>query len=235
MGGGRPFWRMRDKSSRPSMPGMRRSTNAASIWCQSSSPRAIAPDSALMPSLLTLSDVLGTGYHAAFSGGVTTGSTVTVIGDGAVGLLAVLSARLLGAEQIILMGRYRARTDLGREFGATDVVSARGQEGIELVRQLTGGQGTRIVLEAVGTRAAYDRLAQVDRPEVWITLRPQDEDMQIRPWSDPENFNAGYVMRSQDILFKQGDHEPWIHMLEHDEEVEILPKADLDDGSLVYS
>jgi monooxygenase len=66
------------------------------------------------------------------------------------------------------------------------------------------------------------------------TLRPQDKDMQIRPWSDPENFNAGYVMRSQDILFKQGDREPWIHMLEHDEELEILPKADLDDGSLVY-
>jgi len=67
------------------------------------------------------------------------------------------------------------------------------------------------------------------------TLRPQDKDMQIRPWSDPENFNAGYVMRSQDILFKQGDREPWIHMLEHDEEMEILPKADLDDGSLAYS
>ena len=67
------------------------------------------------------------------------------------------------------------------------------------------------------------------------TLRPQDKDMQIRPWSDPENFNAGYVMRSQDILFKQGDREPWIHMLEHDEELEILPKADLDDGSLAYS
>jgi cation diffusion facilitator CzcD-associated flavoprotein CzcO len=66
------------------------------------------------------------------------------------------------------------------------------------------------------------------------TLRPQDKDMQIRPWSDPENFNAGYVMRSQHIMFKQGDREPWTHMLEHDEEREILPKADLDDGTLVY-
>ena len=66
------------------------------------------------------------------------------------------------------------------------------------------------------------------------TLRPEDADMQLRPFSDPENFNSGYVMRSQHILFKQGDREPWTHMLEHDEEREILPKADLDDGTLVY-
>jgi monooxygenase len=67
------------------------------------------------------------------------------------------------------------------------------------------------------------------------TLRPQETDMPLLPWSDPENFNPGYVMRSQDTLFKQGDREPWTHMLEHDEEREILPKADLDDGTLVYS
>jgi monooxygenase len=66
------------------------------------------------------------------------------------------------------------------------------------------------------------------------TLRPEDADMQIRPWSDPENFNAGYVMRSQHVLFKQGDREPWTHMLEHGEEAELLPKADLEDGTLVY-
>jgi hypothetical protein len=66
------------------------------------------------------------------------------------------------------------------------------------------------------------------------TLRPEDEGMPLRPFADPENFNAGYVMRSQHILFKQGDREPWTHMLEHDEEREILPKADLDDGTLVY-
>jgi threonine dehydrogenase-like Zn-dependent dehydrogenase len=85
----------------------------------------VAPDSALMPSLLTLSDVFGTGHHAAVAAGVDARTRVTVIGDGAVGLLAVLSAKRLGAEQIILMGRHAARTDLGREFGATDVVSAR--------------------------------------------------------------------------------------------------------------
>ncbi len=67
------------------------------------------------------------------------------------------------------------------------------------------------------------------------TLRPQEADMARRPWCDPENFNAGYVMRSQHILFKQGDHEPWTHLLEHEQEREILPKADLDDGTLVYS
>src|SRR5919107_6226831 len=101
----------------------------------------VAADSALMPSLLTLSDVFGTGYHAAKAGGVTAGTTVTVIGDGAVGLLAVLSAKRLGAQAIILMGRHKARTDLGREFGATDVVAARGEDGIAQVRELTGGFG----------------------------------------------------------------------------------------------
>jgi threonine dehydrogenase-like Zn-dependent dehydrogenase len=106
-------------------------------------------DDALLASLLTLSDVYGTGWHAAVRGGVTKGSTVTVIGDGAVGLLAVLSAKQLGAEQIVLMGRHQARTDLGREYGATDVVAARGADGIAKVRELSDG-GSNIVLEAVG-------------------------------------------------------------------------------------
>lgn len=123
----------------------------------------VAADSALIPSLLTLSDVFGTGYHAAVAGGVTAGTSVTVIGDGAVGLLGVLSARRLGAEQIILMGRHKARTDLGREFGATDVVSARGEEGIAQVRDLTGGHGTHVVLEAVGYMAAYQQAVGVVR------------------------------------------------------------------------
>lgn len=123
----------------------------------------VEADSALIPSLLTLSDVLGTGYHAATMGGVTKGSHVTVIGDGAVGLLAVLSAKQLGAERIVLMGRHAARTELGREFGATDVISARGEEGIALLRQATDGMGTGIVLEAVGTRPAYEQAVGVVR------------------------------------------------------------------------
>ncbi|MDR7159128.1 threonine dehydrogenase-like Zn-dependent dehydrogenase [Arthrobacter sp. BE255] len=124
----------------------------------------VAPDPALMPSLLTLSDVYGTGYHAAKMGGVKPGSTVTVIGDGAVGLLAVLSARQLGAEQIVLMGRHSARTDLGREFGATDVVAERGEEGVAKVRELTGGYGSEVVLEAVGHMPAYEQAYGVVRP-----------------------------------------------------------------------
>ena len=114
----------------------------------------VGEDSDLLPDLLTLSDILCTGYHAARTAGVERGDTVTVVGDGAVGLAAVISAKLLGAEQIILMGRHTARTDLGREFGATDVVAQRGEEGIARVRDLTGGEGTRKVLECVGLRDA---------------------------------------------------------------------------------
>jgi threonine dehydrogenase-like Zn-dependent dehydrogenase len=111
----------------------------------------VAADSALLPSLLTLSDVLGTGHHAAVRAGVNPRTTVTVIGDGAVGLLAVMAAKRLGAEQIILMGRHTDRTDLGREFGASDVVAERGDDGTEKVRELTGGDGTAAVIECVGT------------------------------------------------------------------------------------
>jgi threonine dehydrogenase-like Zn-dependent dehydrogenase len=124
----------------------------------------VPADSALMPSLLTLSDVFGTGYHAAVAGGVNERTRVTVIGDGAVGLLAVLSAKRLGAEQIILMGRHSARTDLGREFGATDIVSARGEEGIARARELAGGQGTHVVIEAVGNMPAYEQALGIVRP-----------------------------------------------------------------------
>jgi threonine dehydrogenase-like Zn-dependent dehydrogenase len=123
----------------------------------------VGEDSALLPSLLTLSDVLITGHHAAVRGQVGKGSSVTVIGDGAVGLLAVLAAKRLGAEHIVLMGRHQARTDLGREFGATDVVSARGEEGIAAVRELTGGNGSSAVLECVGHLPAYEQALGVVR------------------------------------------------------------------------
>jgi hypothetical protein len=111
----------------------------------------VSEDSALLPSLLTLSDVFATGYHCAVKAGVSARTTVTVIGDGAVGLMAVLSAKRLGAERIILMGRHRQRTDLGREFGATDVIAERGEEGSARLRDLTAGDGTHTVLECVGT------------------------------------------------------------------------------------
>lgn len=123
-----------------------------------------AVDASQYADLLTLSDVYGTGWHAAIRAGVTAGDTVAVIGDGAVGLLAVLSAKQLGAERIILMGRHRARTDLGREFGATDVVAERGEEGIATVLDLTGGHGARRVLEAVGHTRAYEQAVGIVRP-----------------------------------------------------------------------
>lgn len=123
-----------------------------------------AVDEALLPSLLTLSDVFGTGHHAAVRAGVDERTTVTVIGDGAVGLMAVLSAKRLGAQRIILMGRHKDRTDLGVEFGATDVVAERGEEGIARVRELTGGFGTHAVLEAVGYLDAYETAVGIVRP-----------------------------------------------------------------------
>ncbi|MFJ4002252.1 alcohol dehydrogenase catalytic domain-containing protein [Streptomyces sp. NPDC090023] len=114
----------------------------------------VAADSALVPSLLALSDVMTTGHHGAVTAGVGRGDTVLVIGDGAVGLCAVIAARRLGAERIVLAGRHAQRTDLGREFGATDVVAERGPEGVARIRDLTGGVGK--VIEAVGTREALD-------------------------------------------------------------------------------
>ena len=127
-------------------------------------PLSVGEDDALMPSLLTLSDVLGTGHHAAITSRVRSGGTVAVVGDGAVGLCGVIAAKRLGAEQIVIMGRHQARTDLAREFGATDVVSERGEEAIERVRQLTGGFGVQSVLECVGTEQAMDTAMGVVRP-----------------------------------------------------------------------
>lgn len=124
----------------------------------------IGEDSPILPSLLTLSDVYGTGWHAARQAHVTQGDTVAVIGDGAVGLLAVLSAKQMGADQIILMGRHQVRTDLGRAFGATDVVAERGEEGIARLRELTDGHGVRKVLEAVGHAPAYEQAVGIVRP-----------------------------------------------------------------------
>jgi threonine dehydrogenase-like Zn-dependent dehydrogenase len=124
----------------------------------------IGEDDAVLRSLLTLSDVYGTGYHAARQAKVAKGDTVAVIGDGAVGLMAVLSAKHLGAERIILMGRHKVRTDLGLEFGATDVVAERGEEGIAKVRELSGGHGAPKVLEAVGHMPAYKQAVGIVRP-----------------------------------------------------------------------
>src|SRR4051794_20884322 len=108
-------------------------------------PLPVGEDHALMPSLLTLSDVMGTGHHAAIVAEVEPGKSVAVVGDGAVGLCGVIAARRLGAEQIIIMGRHGDRIALAREFGATDVVSERGEEAVARVREITGGVGVHSV------------------------------------------------------------------------------------------
>jgi threonine dehydrogenase-like Zn-dependent dehydrogenase len=114
----------------------------------------VREDDALIPSLLTLSDVMGTGHHAAVAAKVSRGKTAAVIGDGAVGLCGVIAAKRLGAERIIILGGYPDRIALARRFGATDVVSERGEEAVERVRELTGGFGVHSVLECVGTNQA---------------------------------------------------------------------------------
>jgi len=121
-------------------------------------------DEKLMPSLLTLSDVMGTGHHAAVSAHLSAGKTVAVLGDGAVGLCGVIAAKRLGAEQIIVLGRHPERIALAREFGATDVVSERGEEAVERVRDLTDGFGVDCVLECVGLEQAVVTALQIARP-----------------------------------------------------------------------
>ncbi|HYT52252.1 MAG TPA: alcohol dehydrogenase catalytic domain-containing protein [Gaiellaceae bacterium] len=124
----------------------------------------VAEDDALMPSLLTLTDVMGTGHHAAVAADVGAGKTVAVVGDGAVGLCGVLAAKRLGAEQIILLGHNAERISLGQEFGATDVVRERGDDAVERVRELTGGFGPHSVLECVGLEQAVVTALEIARP-----------------------------------------------------------------------
>ena len=138
-------------------------------------PLPVGEDDALMPSLLTLADVMGTGHHAAKVARVGPGSTVAVVGDGAVGLCGVIAAKRLGAERIIILGRHTDRTALAREFGATDVVAGRGEEATEGVRALTGGVGAHAVLECVGLAQAMETAIEIARPggAVGIVGMPQ--------------------------------------------------------------
>lgn len=138
----------------------------------------VEPDDALLPALLTLADVYPTGHHAAVSAGVREGGTVAVVGDGAVGLSGVLAASRLGAERIIVMGRHTDRTDIAREFGATDVVPERGDEAVERMRDLTAGQGPESVLECVGTGDSLSTSLRLvrDGGRVGYVGVPQDGD-----------------------------------------------------------
>src|SRR5438270_3360682 len=148
----------------------------------------VGKDDALMPSLLTLSDVMGTGHHAAVAAKVAPGQTVAVVGDGAVGLCGVIAANRLGAEQIIMLGRHADRIALAREFGATDVVSERGAEAVEKVHELTDGYGAHSVLECVGLDQSTQTAIEIARPggAVGRVGVPQDEAM---PASQPAFFH----------------------------------------------
>lgn len=122
------------------------------------------PDDDLIPSLLAVSDVLGTGWYAADAARVRNGSTVVVVGDGAVGLMGVLSAKLMGAGRIIAMSRHKTRQDLALEYGATDIISERGDAGVSRIRELTKGVGADSVLECVGTRESMLQAIHCTRP-----------------------------------------------------------------------
>lgn len=123
----------------------------------------VGEDDALMPSLLTLADVMGTGHHAAVAADIAPGTSVAVVGDGAVGLCGVIAAKRLGAEQIILLGNNPDRVALGQELGATDVVRERGEEAVERVRELTQ-YGAHSVLECVGLEQAVETALAIARP-----------------------------------------------------------------------
>jgi threonine dehydrogenase-like Zn-dependent dehydrogenase len=139
----------------------------------------VGEDDVLMPSLLTLSDVMGTGHHAAVAAKVGPGKTTAVVGDGAVGLCGVIAARRLGAERIIILGRQPDRIALAKEFGATDVVRERGDEAVERVRELTGGFGVHAVLECVGLEQSMQTAIGIARPggAVGRVGVPQDDTM----------------------------------------------------------
>jgi len=122
------------------------------------------PDADVVPSMLALSDVMGTGWFAADAASVKPGATVVVVGDGAVGLLAVLSAKQMGAARIIAVSRHESRQRLAREFGATDVVTERGDEGVERIKELTRGVGADSVLECVGTQESMLQAIRSTRP-----------------------------------------------------------------------
>jgi len=127
----------------------------------------IPPDD-LIPSLLATSDVLGTGWYAADAARVQEGSTVAVVGDGAVGLMGVLAAKQMGAARILAMSRHKTRQDLALEYGATDIVSERGEAGVARIKELTGGVGADSVLECVGTQESMTQALQCARPGAMI-------------------------------------------------------------------
>ena len=127
------------------------------------------PREELIPSLLATSDVLGTGWFAADAANVKPGNTVVVVGDGAVGLLGALSAKQMGAERIIVMSRHASRQKLAREFGATDIIAERGNDGVARIKELTNGIGADSVLECVGTQESMMQAIESTRPGGYVS------------------------------------------------------------------
>jgi len=140
------------------------------------------PDPEMIPSLLALSDVMATGWHAAVAAGVRPGSTAVVVGDGAVGLCGVLAASQMGAERVIAMSRHEPRQKIAQEFGATDIVAERGEDGEARISEITGGVGADAVLECVGTNASMDTAFKVARPgsTVGFVGVPHGVDLPVR-------------------------------------------------------
>jgi threonine dehydrogenase-like Zn-dependent dehydrogenase len=137
------------------------------------------PSDDLIPHLLAVSDVLGTGWFAADAACVGPGKTVAIVGDGAVGLLGVLSARQMGAERVILMSRHADRQRLGREFGATDIVTERGEEGVARIKEMTKGLGAHSVIEAVGTQESMMQAIRSTRPGGYVGFVGVSHDVAI--------------------------------------------------------
>src|SRR5215467_1607385 len=142
-------------------------------------PTSDSPSNEMLPSLLAASDVLGTGWFAADAANVNKGSIVVVVGDGAVGLLGVLSAKQMGAERIVAMSRHETRQTLAREFGATDIVTERGDEGVARVKELTRGVGADSVLECVGTQESMMQAIHCARPGGYVSYVGVPHDVEL--------------------------------------------------------
>ena len=155
-------------------------------------PKDVENDNDLLTAILPLTDVMSTGHHAAVSAGVRPGETVTVVGDGAVGLCGVLAAKRLGAERIIIMGRHESRLEIARRYGATDVVSSRGDEAIAAVQEMTGG-GAESVLECVGSESSMATAIGIARPGGAIGYVGV-------PHGSGHNFNLGRLFRNNITL-----------------------------------
>ena len=143
-------------------------------------PTPEVPSDDMVPSLLALSDVMGTGWFAAHAANVKPGSTVVVVGDGAVGLLGVLSAKQMGADRILVMSRHDSRQKIAREFGATDIVTERGDEGVARIKDLTKGIGADSVLECVGTQESMMQAIHATRKGGYVGYVGVPHDVELK-------------------------------------------------------